>query len=56
MPLADQLEQANINYWAYWVGEIDGIQVDDEFMVRGQLLQQLPTGFDAVRVDEGERR
>lgn len=30
----DQLEQANLNYWAYWVGEIDGIQVDDEFMVR----------------------
>jgi len=30
---ADQLEQANLNYWAYWVGEINGIQVDDEFMV-----------------------
>jgi transcriptional regulator with XRE-family HTH domain len=30
----DQLEQANLNYWAYWVGEIDSVQVDDEFMSR----------------------
>lgn len=28
----DQLEQANLNYWAYWVGEIDTIQINDEFM------------------------
>jgi hypothetical protein len=52
----DQLEQANLNYWAYWVGEIDGIQVDDEFMVRvdprdwsgdrllGHLLERLHPG------------
>jgi len=52
----DQLEQANLNYWAYWVGEIDDIQVDDEFMVRvdprdwsgdrllGHLLEHLHPG------------
>ncbi|MGH3793652.1 MAG: hypothetical protein ACRDSP_02065 [Pseudonocardiaceae bacterium] len=27
-------EQANLNYWAYWVGEIDAVQVDDDFMGR----------------------
>ncbi|MGH3772783.1 MAG: helix-turn-helix domain-containing protein [Pseudonocardiaceae bacterium] len=51
-----QLEQANLNYWAYWVGEIDDIQVDDEFMRRvnprdwsgarllGHLLERLHPG------------
>jgi transcriptional regulator with XRE-family HTH domain len=33
----EALEQANLNYWAYWVGELDGIQVDDDFMVRVDL-------------------
>ncbi len=45
----NRLEQANLNYWAYWVGEIDGVQVDDEFMGRidpqswngGRLLAHL---------------
>lgn len=41
----DQLEQANLNYWAYWVGEIDGIQVDDEFMGRAD-----PQGWSGVRL------
>jgi hypothetical protein len=27
-------EQANLNYWAYWVGEIDNIQINDTFMTR----------------------
>jgi DNA-binding XRE family transcriptional regulator len=52
----DQLEQANLNYWAYWMGEIGGIQVDDEFMVSvnprdwngvrllGHLLERLQPG------------
>lgn len=32
--LTDQRQQtANLNYWAYWVGEIDDVQPDDEFMV-----------------------
>jgi transcriptional regulator with XRE-family HTH domain len=41
----DQLEQANLNYWAYWVGEIDGVQVDDEFMGRVD-----PQGWSGVRL------
>ena len=32
--VTDRQEQANLNYWAYWVGEIDGLQVDDTFMNR----------------------
>lgn len=30
----DEQERANLNYWAYWVGEIDTIHVDDDFMIR----------------------
>jgi hypothetical protein len=30
--VTDRQEQANLNYWAYWVGEIDSIQVNDRFM------------------------
>lgn len=45
----DQQERANLNYWAYWVGQIDSIEVDDHFMVRidprswpgGSLLEHL---------------
>ncbi|MBV9144189.1 MAG: helix-turn-helix transcriptional regulator [Pseudonocardiales bacterium] len=29
----EQLEQANLNYWAHWVGEIDDVQVDHKFIV-----------------------
>jgi hypothetical protein len=41
----DRLEQANLNYWAYWVGEIAGVQVDDEFMRRVD-----PRGWGGVRL------
>lgn len=41
----DRLEQANLNYWAYWVGEIDGVQVNDEFMGRID-----PRGWSGVRL------
>lgn len=59
----DRLEQANLNYWAYWVGEIDGIQGDDEFMVRidprdwsgvrllGHLLERLYPGAGNAELD-----
>ncbi len=59
----DQLEQANLNYWAYWVAEMDGIQVDDEFMVRvdprewsgvrllGHLLKRLHPGSGQAELD-----
>lgn len=59
----DQMEQANLNYWAYWAGEIDDIQVDDEFMVRvdprdwggvrllGHLLDRLHPGSGHVELD-----
>ncbi|HKR48665.1 MAG TPA: helix-turn-helix transcriptional regulator [Pseudonocardiaceae bacterium] len=59
----DQMERANLNYWAYWVGEIDGIQVDDEFMVRidprewsgvrllGHLLELLRLDSGHVELD-----
>jgi transcriptional regulator with XRE-family HTH domain len=59
----DQMERANLNYWAYWVGEIDGIQVDDEFMVRvdprhwsgvrllGHLLERLHPGSGEAELD-----
>jgi transcriptional regulator with XRE-family HTH domain len=30
----ERQEQANLNYWAYWVGEIDTVHVDDQFMTR----------------------
>ncbi|MGH3873473.1 MAG: helix-turn-helix domain-containing protein [Pseudonocardiaceae bacterium] len=59
----DQMERANLNYWAYWVGEIDRIQVDDEFMVRvdprgwsgtrllGHLLELLRPGSGHAELD-----
>ncbi|MGH4004372.1 MAG: helix-turn-helix domain-containing protein, partial [Pseudonocardiaceae bacterium] len=59
----DQMERANLNYWAYWVGEIDGIQVDDGFMVRvdprdwsgvrllGHLLERLHPGSGEAELD-----
>lgn len=59
----EQLEQANLNYWAYWVGEIDTIQADDKFMGRinpqgwagvrllGQILERLHPGSGHAELD-----
>jgi transcriptional regulator with XRE-family HTH domain len=59
----NRLEQANLDYWAYWVGEIDGVQVDDEFMGRidpqdwdgarllAHLLKLLDPGSGQVELD-----
>lgn len=59
----DRLEQANLNYWAYWVGEIDGVQANDEFMGRvdpqgwsgvqllGHLLELLRRGSGDVELN-----
>ncbi|MGQ0775607.1 MAG: HD domain-containing protein [Pseudonocardiales bacterium] len=33
----DRQEQANLDYWAYWVGEVDAVQIDDGFMSRFEL-------------------
>ncbi len=44
-PATDQQEQANLNYWAYWVGEIDRVEVDDGFMGRID-----PRGWAGVRL------
>lgn len=33
----DACEQAGLNYWAYWVGEIGHRQSDDSFMIDGSL-------------------
>jgi len=41
----DRQEQANLNYWAYWVGEIDTVQVDDTFM-----SQYDPQSWSGVRL------
>lgn len=32
---SDELEAANLNYWAYWIGEIRGARHGDDFMAGG---------------------
>jgi hypothetical protein len=56
--LSDQHQEiANLNYWAYWVGEIQEIHTDDAFMLDGtgqwegnqlleHLIQRLRPGAD----------
>jgi hypothetical protein len=33
----DHQKQANLNYWVYWVGEIDTVRANDTFMTRLNL-------------------
>lgn len=59
----ERLEQANLNYWAHWVGEIGSAQVDDSFMCRidpqawtgvrllGHLLERLHPGTGQVELN-----
>jgi hypothetical protein len=51
----DACERAGLNYWAYWVGEVDHRQADDSFMPDkslswrgGRLLRHL---VDRLRAD-----
>jgi len=43
----DTQEAANLNYWAYWVGEISDVQVDDGFMAPDR-----PTTWEGVHLFE----
>jgi len=42
---SERQEQANLNYWAYWVGEFDAVQINDGFMDRID-----PRGWVGVRL------
>ena len=49
---AEELEAANLTYWAYWVGEGSGQATNDEFMIHGnetwtgnRLLRHLVTSL-----------
>ncbi|MDA2809624.1 helix-turn-helix domain-containing protein [Nocardiopsis sp. RSe5-2] len=52
----DECETANLNYWAYWLGEISDPQVTDSFMVEldlgawsgDRMLSHLVTKLDAT--------
>lgn len=62
--LTDRTQQAaNLNYWAYWVGEFDEVQPDDHFMVAtstpnwagtrllSHLLRRLQPGSDHAELN-----
>jgi hypothetical protein len=54
--LADDAgETANLNYWAYWVGEASGVERDDSFMPArlgpwhgGRMLRHVASRLDSV--------
>jgi transcriptional regulator with XRE-family HTH domain len=46
--VSDECEMANLNYWAYWVGELRGRRRSQEFMVSADALRSW-TGVTLLR-------
>ena len=57
---SDVCETANLNYWAYWAGELPAIQTSNEFMMNARLLHSwtgvkvLPRLAEALDVENSD--